>query len=751
MIKQSKKNNLLPISGGIFLVAGLISASDTFALTLVNDTFAIDEDTPAIFDVLSNDQVSAGETINAQSLTIISAPQNGRAIIENGKIVYQSTQDFNGSDSLSYQITDSNNAVKSASVAINIASVNDRPVQTSAELIHVQQNQSYTYQATATDVDNTVNFQFGWNSGASFTSLGSDSSSIIFSQQRIGLHSIIALRSDHASSIIRVVSHGNTADPSVTQQLPALAANNQQQTLNYLISNENPYFSQNTELNFSAKIIGAFAVNQIPESCTQNSLSDDLAGIAISCDNLTLDAAEPLQLSVRITPSTAGFIDSTATLSATTGEARSNNNISSQRLAVLADTVSVASQQVTADAAASITAVDAEGDGDIDLLVAPADYGQPIWFLNDGTGRVAQAGTLFGAIDAIKVLTADLDNDGINEIILLNRDGAVQQYSRINGSYQLTNAISEWDDQIGSVFARDAQVADLNGDQYPELVIAGNYATPIFPNNNGILGSAISFRNTGINNHAVAIADFNNDQQADIIYPSALYSTKRWLNNGDSDLNNNLTRQFWSGSYPLSLYKKALAVDLNSDNHDDLVLHTTGERNSSNLYRELPELQTIHQLRIFNNGQSGLSNSVSRHLDIPEIDSFNSFDFDNDSDQDLLLATEQGAGILLNNQQGNLNLGGFAIQSQPGNQFVIADLNNDGYNDLITASITDAGIQSYINPLGDPLAPITTDENNQNDRIGLSISGSGSLNWGWIIALLLSAGSARRNKVASRS
>ncbi|PVZ72391.1 FG-GAP-like repeat-containing protein [Pelagibaculum spongiae] len=749
MIKQSKKNNLLPISGGVFLVAGLISASDTFALTLVNDTFSIDEDTPAVFDVLSNDQIEADETFNAQSLTITSAPENGRAIIRNGKIVYQSNQNFNGSDSLSYQVIDSNNTAQTASVAISIASVNDRPILTSAELIHVQQNQEYTYQTTGTDIDSSVSFGFGSNNQAGFIGRHGLNNRFIFRQQYVGLNAFSAISSNGSSHSIRVVSHGDIADPAVTQQLPALAVNNQQQTLNYVISNENLYFTQNTELNFSAKIIGAFAVDQIPESCTQSSLPDGLAGVAISCGSLTLDATESLQLSVQITPSAAGFIDSTATLSATTGEARSNNNSSKQRLAVLANAVSVASQQVTADAAASITAVDAEGDGDIDLLVAPADYGQPIWFLNDGTGRVAQAGTLFGAIDAIKVLTADLDNDGINEIILLNRDGAVQQYSRINGSYQLTNAISEWDDQISSVFARDAQVADLNGDQYPELVIAGNNSTPIFPNNNGVLGSAIQFRNGGINNHAVAIADFNNDQQVDLIYPDTNSATRRWTNNGNSDLNSNLNFQPWFGASS-SLYREALAVDLNNDNHDDLVLHTAGDRNNDNLYQELPDLQTIHQLRIFNNGQAGLSNSVTSRLDIPEIDSLSSFDFDNDGDQDLLLATEQGAGILLSNQQGSLNLNGFAIQSQPGNQFVIADLNNDGYGDLITASITDAGIQSYINPLGDPLAPIITDDNSQNNQISASTGGSGSLSWGWIIALLLPAGWIRCSRAVSR-
>jgi hypothetical protein len=85
-------------------------ANDDNGVVLKNDSVTL--------DILSNDEDVTGDIFTIQSL---SSPLHGSAAIVDGKIVYQPTTDYVGSDSFGYTITDSYGSSASAFIAINVS------------------------------------------------------------------------------------------------------------------------------------------------------------------------------------------------------------------------------------------------------------------------------------------------------------------------------------------------------------------------------------------------------------------------------------------------------------------------------------------------------------------------------------------------------------------------------------------------------------------------------------------------------
>ena len=94
----------------------------------VNDTEVTPEDTPVTIDIQANDSDVEGSTLITQ---IISNPANGSVtVLNNDSIDYVPNPNFNGIDTLSYQICDNDFAMlcDTALVIITISSIDDLPV-----------------------------------------------------------------------------------------------------------------------------------------------------------------------------------------------------------------------------------------------------------------------------------------------------------------------------------------------------------------------------------------------------------------------------------------------------------------------------------------------------------------------------------------------------------------------------------------------------------------------------------------------
>jgi hypothetical protein len=100
------------------------------------DTETTNEDTPVTIDVLNNDTFG-GDGPSTGTITVTEQPSNGTVTVEdNGtpndptddELVYTPNPNFNGSDTLIYQICDANNDCDTALVVITITPVDDAPI-----------------------------------------------------------------------------------------------------------------------------------------------------------------------------------------------------------------------------------------------------------------------------------------------------------------------------------------------------------------------------------------------------------------------------------------------------------------------------------------------------------------------------------------------------------------------------------------------------------------------------------------------
>ncbi len=90
----------------------------------VDDTATTDEDTPINIPVLGNDNDPDGDPL---TVTSASAP-NGTVVIEaDGTVTYTPNEDFNGTDTITYEISDGNGGTSTAIVTVTVNPINDDP------------------------------------------------------------------------------------------------------------------------------------------------------------------------------------------------------------------------------------------------------------------------------------------------------------------------------------------------------------------------------------------------------------------------------------------------------------------------------------------------------------------------------------------------------------------------------------------------------------------------------------------------
>lgn len=144
-----------------FLVNDGITDSNTSTVTVtitaVNDTpIATDdlvitnEDQPVSFNVTSNDTDLDGDPL---TISAVSQPANGNVTISANDMLYTPNNNFFGSDSLSYTITDPAGATATATVFITITAVNDPPVAMNTTLTTLENTSAKSF-LTANDPEN---------------------------------------------------------------------------------------------------------------------------------------------------------------------------------------------------------------------------------------------------------------------------------------------------------------------------------------------------------------------------------------------------------------------------------------------------------------------------------------------------------------------------------------------------------------------------------------------------------------------
>jgi VCBS repeat-containing protein len=115
-----------------------------------DDTAATDEDTPAVINVLGNDQDVDGDPLTVSAVT---QGSHGSVVINaNGTLTYTPAANYNGSDAFTYTVSDGNGGSDTATVLVNIRPVNDAPVAAGGT-VTTAEDQPTSGTLSASDVD----------------------------------------------------------------------------------------------------------------------------------------------------------------------------------------------------------------------------------------------------------------------------------------------------------------------------------------------------------------------------------------------------------------------------------------------------------------------------------------------------------------------------------------------------------------------------------------------------------------------
>ena len=166
---------------------GVLTSTSTVSITVsavndapiaVNDSIILNEDElTEITNLLDNDtDVDSGDT---KTITSVSSSVAGATVSLSGNTVsYTSAQDYNGTDSFTYTMSDAAGLEDNATVTLTVTNINDAPVIASGTPITtIEADASYEFDVNATDVDGDT-LSFSITNNPSWMSIDSSSGTV---------------------------------------------------------------------------------------------------------------------------------------------------------------------------------------------------------------------------------------------------------------------------------------------------------------------------------------------------------------------------------------------------------------------------------------------------------------------------------------------------------------------------------------------------------------------------------------------
>lgn len=324
---------------------------------------------------------------------------------------------------------------------------------------------------------------------------------------------------------------------------------------------------------------------------------------------------------------------------------------------------------------------DADGDGDLDLLVTNGDtryddtsiYYKPRLYLNDGKGNFAlnvnaipaQVKTIAGCVS-----TADFDGDGDMDVFIGGR--VSKQYPLSPSSYLLQNNKGIFTDVTNTFcpslrkagMVTGVQWTDINKDNKPDLVICGEYMPVRFFKNEGKrlieITNKVAPQNMNGIWRSLAAADVDGDGDIDLIA-------------GNLGLN---CRYHITPTYPMQLYAKDM--DNNGSLDPIMFYYIRSEDGERKLYPSISRDQLAEQVPAMK--KSFLLNKDYAVATAKTL-------FSDDKNLQVLTCNESASCWLENTDNGRFIKHALPKEAQfaPVNAIVCTDADGDGIKDLILA------------------------------------------------------------------
>lgn len=231
---------------------------------------------------------------------------------------------------------------------------------------------------------------------------------------------------------------------------------------------------------------------------------------------------------------------------------------------------------------------DIDGDGDLDLFLfgTNADNNASNLFINDGSGAFSIHELEIEASNRHRLAVVDIDNDDDVDFIHLGNNEESGQYANVyfndgNGNFEKTTP-----DNLGSPLFPILTYGDLNGDDYIDLIIAGNYSETVgtisldskvyLNDGTGLFNEATSIELTPLILGDAEIFDIDSDGDQDILMSGQTSDTEGGLTEqvyaNDLYINDGSGNFSFEMSMDLELCKfvEINVADLDNDNDLDL-------------------------------------------------------------------------------------------------------------------------------------------------------------------------------------
>ncbi|GEM_PF-1179106 len=338
----------------------------------------------------------------------------------------------------------------------------------------------------------------------------------------------------------------------------------------------------------------------------------------------------------------------------------------------------------TGDNPRGLLLTDLDGDLDLDVLVAHVGANFHASLLNNGTGIFTAGDPIYTSSGTYNCLLVDVDRDGHRDIISQLNTGVDAMVSRglAGGGFDTREQYSY---ALGQFTPRDFEVADVNGDGRPDVLVSNqrsNTVDILIGQAGGGL-SALTSIPIGEKVEGLALARLNPGPALDL----AIVTQRPDFSPGNSS--NKLYVLHGSGAGDFTLNQElelsaqpndVLAGDFDGDGQTDLMVayNATGE------------------IQVFNN--SGTSFSGQAPLDLGTSFGGGSNrriagDFNDDGLTDLAVAVFDGQGVIKivpGNSGAPLAVGQVITPLNNGNAqgLALADVTGDGIKDLLTDVVT---------------------------------------------------------------
>jgi hypothetical protein len=342
-----------------------------------------------------------------------------------------------------------------------------------------------------------------------------------------------------------------------------------------------------------------------------------------------------------------------------------------------------------------VAVADINGDNKPDLICTSGitydTKGALTVLTNDGTGVFNTNATFTFSNPVLSVVTLDANGDQKPDVAFLMYNNLTIFTNNGSGILGSNSSISL---SSSGAFAgpQTLATADMNGDGYPDLLIAPGASTSIYTNNGSGKFALITNLNAITPAIAVAVGGFVWSGSKDVICgggdgDASIFEV--FLNNGKGVLTSNFT--FNTGEISMCV----VPADFNSDGKADLASYDLLTR----------------RVEVFTNSGNATffkcSNSVPALF--TNLSWIAAADLNKDKTVDLICAdrvantltvfTNDGGGFFGTNE--SLNVGQRPV-------FVVAaDINGDGKPDLITANQTDNTLSVFTNAIEIPIPPLT--------------------------------------------